>query len=333
MKRRNQQKNNKPLPESFFLFHATIKNEEIVFRYSGEARRYGIFAGMPLSQALSRLPSAQCFKFEQELEEKLLTRLALWANKFSPLVYFNRQEYRENILDIRYSGIVIDIGGSLYLFGGEQALLDKVISELQSFSLSVRIAIAPTYAAAWALARYGQFSPLICEANNLSALLLRLPLSALRIDHQLETALKEVNIKYIGELVKIPKEQLLIRFGPQVLTKLEQLFSFSEPQESLCPQEFFCTKQSLEHPLKDKSALERYTALSLDELIDEKLPAYLAIAKLELIFTGINRQKFTKTLLLTAPSRNKTHLLALIRIAIENVSFSTAIENIELIVR
>ena len=59
----------------------------------------------------------------------------------------------------------LDVTGIAHLFGGERGLVADVRKRFATLGLSIRIAIAPTAAAAWALAHYGKASATICATD------------------------------------------------------------------------------------------------------------------------------------------------------------------------
>jgi protein ImuB len=71
-----------------------------------------------------------------------LGKLARWAWRWSPLVEIDGAD-----------SLRLDVSGVAHLFGGEDALVRDIGQRFARIGLTVGIAIAPTAAAAWALAR------------------------------------------------------------------------------------------------------------------------------------------------------------------------------------
>ena len=67
------------------------------------------------------------------------------CRQFSPIVGLEPTD-RESIL--------LDITGLAHLFGGETALCEAIVRDLARRGLAVRVAIADTIGAAWAVAHY-----------------------------------------------------------------------------------------------------------------------------------------------------------------------------------
>ena len=291
---------------------------------------------MPLPQALSLVPQAKLFLFNPIQEEKLLQRLARWAYSFSPLVYFDRSDYHAHLLDIRLVGISLELTGLNRLYGGEVNLLARIWDDLKRFSLNARCAVASTYNAAWALARYNTqttFAPLVTTTTSQEKELLTLPIAALRLAPDEEASLNEVQINYVKDLVRIPSTQLLSRFGPQLSAKLAALFSDSIPPAAFCTNQPKQAQIILETPLENKQIIERHCHVLLNTILNKKVAPYCALSKLELSLGLLPNQHISELITLSVPSRQKTHLLSLIHLCLKNIKLGSAVEKITLTVK
>ncbi len=99
--------------------------------------------GQPVRDAHAMCADLRTRSRNAPAEAAFLTALRRWAGKFSPWV-------AEEAPD----GLVVDLTGCTHLFGGEEALLSVIESDCADMGLSVRMGIADTLGAAWALARY-----------------------------------------------------------------------------------------------------------------------------------------------------------------------------------
>lgn len=198
----------------------------MVVRCCEQARRASITPGLTLAHAQALCPTLHVERFSWDKNHKLLRRVGEWALQFSPLVSLDIPEpheaHAEDSFDNLQDGITIDITGSTRLWRGEQNLLLRVHAALQEAGLTARCAIAPTRGAAWALSRYGIRRSLILEENQLLESLAPLPVEALRIVGPTAEALHEVQITKLGQLVSLPPESLAARFGPELVTRLQQ---------------------------------------------------------------------------------------------------------------
>src|SRR5258708_37554508 len=105
-----------------------------------------------------------------DLTKKLMNEFAEWFIRFSP-----------NVSVYLPADIVIDITGCAHLWGGEEKYFKTIITRLTDLGYHVRVAIADTIGAAWAVAHYGNNSCIVETKNQLTAFI-SLSQQALRID-------------------------------------------------------------------------------------------------------------------------------------------------------
>jgi len=123
---------------------AERSNVQTLVSLSAEAQAEGLTLGQPLRDAQAMCPHLATRLSNPVAEAAFLSSLRRWAGKFSPWV-----------AEEPPASLVIDLTGCTHLFGGEEALLDRIAAECIDLDLTVRAGIADTLGAAWALARYG----------------------------------------------------------------------------------------------------------------------------------------------------------------------------------
>ena len=79
-------------------------------------------------------------------DREALEALAEHCGRFSPGVAVAESDMSNSLL--------LDVTGLAHLFGGEAALAEKIVNDFASRRLTVRMAVADTIGAAWAVARY-----------------------------------------------------------------------------------------------------------------------------------------------------------------------------------
>ena len=109
------------------------------------AIRAGLYLHQPLADALAVYPTLVCADAEPEPVQKALTALAAWAQRYSPAT-----------APALPSGLWLDITGCAHLWGGEDGLAEDLIARLEARGVPARAAIAPTFGAAYALARHAK---------------------------------------------------------------------------------------------------------------------------------------------------------------------------------
>ena len=118
-------------------------NMQVVTSVNAAAGAVGLHPGQPVRDAHAMCAGLVTRRRNVPTEAAFLTALRRWAGKFSPWV-------AEEAPD----GLVVDLSGCAHLFGGEAALLGVVETDCTDMGLSVRLGLADTLGAAWALARY-----------------------------------------------------------------------------------------------------------------------------------------------------------------------------------
>lgn len=134
-------------------------------------------------------------------DRALIERLVHWSRRWCPWTVHDADH-----------GLILDVTGCAHLFGGEAALLRDICQRFAMQGLTARVAMAPTRAAAQALARYGA-THTICTAQDVAAVLAPLPVIALRLDLQTSRLLGRLGLKTIGALADVPRVTLMGRFA------------------------------------------------------------------------------------------------------------------------
>jgi hypothetical protein len=213
------------------LFYQHPQRGQLVVAVSPRAALQGIRPGMPVSEAKSLLRRATSGKsgtrfyllpYEAGVDREALTAIARQLDTFSPLIGIDPQEPSASLL--------LDLTGLGKLFGDEATLLRGMREFLQGQGYVVEAAIAPTLAAAWALAHYGlkegdgreAASPSIATDFDWRTFD-PLPTTALRIEAGVCETLQQLGLTTIGALRQIPAASLTARFGDVIARRLHQL--------------------------------------------------------------------------------------------------------------
>ncbi len=178
-----------------------------------------------------------------------LKTVAARCKPFTPLVGIDPDVFPQSVL--------LDITNVVHLFGGEAALVRKILDELRAEGWPLRAAAAATPGAAWALAGYGRkaegddppaipsqatgrneiavSSPMPDNQQRITNGLLppslsALPLEALRLPEPIVALLHGLGVWRIEELEALPRRELSSRFGPELLDCLDRVTGrLSEP--------------------------------------------------------------------------------------------------------
>ena len=123
----------------------------VIHAVTPAAAERGARAGARLTDARALDPALVAVAADPAGDAALVARLARWAGRWSPLVEVDSADGPSTELG---TGLRLDIDGVAHLFGGERGLVADVRKRFAALGLTVRVAVAPTAGAAWALARY-----------------------------------------------------------------------------------------------------------------------------------------------------------------------------------
>ena len=185
------------------------KNAVRVVAHEAYAAQFGMFNGQSLSDARALVPELEHHARDRDQERRLLGSLAAWCERYTPLVALDGDD-----------GLFLDVTGCTHLFDGEACFIADIETRLAAQGFSVRLCLADTAGAAWAMARYGTERIVACDQH--ARAINTLPLAALRLDAPLVTALGRVGFKTIGCIAELPRAPLTARFGKHLLDRLDQ---------------------------------------------------------------------------------------------------------------
>jgi protein ImuB len=169
-----------------------------------------------------------------------LQALAVWALQFTPRVA------------VADEAVVMEVAGSLRLFGGRRALAERVWAEGQELGVQ-RLAWAPNSLAALALARAG-----IQNGGRapLPTLLDVLPLDVLSAVRPHAVTLAQIGCRTLGDLRALPRGGVARRFDKQLLHALDQAYGLApEVHQWIELPETFDARLELMQRVEDASAL------------------------------------------------------------------------------
>jgi protein ImuB len=212
-------------------------NAEVLTAVDDAAGRLGLSPGLALAQARAMHPGIDAVAEDVEADAALLESIADWCLRYTPLVACDAPD-----------GLLLDISGCTHLYGGEHELIADLAARLENAGFAYSLAIAGTIGAAWAVAHYGEPASYACGEER--ALLVPLPLSALRLLPATAASLARVGLKCIGDIVDLPRAPLTARFGFEVLRQLDRaLGNEHEPLTPRLPVAPYVAEQRFAEPI------------------------------------------------------------------------------------
>ncbi|OCW58427.1 hypothetical protein AWJ14_13480 [Hoeflea olei] len=215
-----------------------------------------------LGDARALAPDLDCRPADPEGDRALLLKLAGWCERYTPLVALDAAAEAAGS-----HGLFMDITGCAHLLGGEAGLVADLEARLCAQGFSVRLCLADTPGAAWAMARHGE-ARILPEGAHAAAIE-PLGLSALRLEPSLVTALGRVGLKTVGCIARLPRAPLAARFGARLLQRLDQaLGREAEALSPLMPVAELSTERRFAEPVSQHDEISHVIAALAAGLIE-----------------------------------------------------------------
>lgn len=281
------------------------------------ARALGLRAGMAVTKAQALVPGLVVEPADAKADAESLERLALWIlQRVAPVVAVDTPD-----------GIVIDSTGADHLHGGEAAMLDALVGRLALSSVTARAAIADTWGAAHALARYAAGPVLIAAPGAAEAMLSPLPLEALRLPPAIPAGLRDLGFITIGDVLAQPRAPLTRRFGPELCRRLDQaLGRASEPIEPIRPVDLVEARRIFAEPIGAAETIARYIGKLVATLCEALEARGLGARRLDLLCHRVDNRIECVRIGLAMPVRDPKRLTRLLCDKIETIAPGFGIE-------
>ncbi|MDT3402281.1 Y-family DNA polymerase [Mucilaginibacter terrae] len=298
-----------------YVFAEPDHGRMLITALTDEARQYGVMEGMTVADARVIAPGLQVFEGKPGRNMKLLTGLAEWFLRYTPLVQLDPPD-----------GLLLDVTGCTHLKGGEKAYLQEIVSRLKQIGYYVRPAIADTIGTAWGVARFAKSGLIVPEGEHRNALM-ALPPSALRLPPELLIKLRNLGLNQISNFIYIPDSVLRRRFGKNMVLRLHQ--ALGQEVEYLFP-----LKESVpytEHlpclePVKTRTAIEVGLTDLLERLCKRLYGEGLGLRSAVLTWYRIDGKSGNMTIGTNHPSNRVQHLFKLFFNKLDTVAPGMGIE-------
>jgi len=191
-----------------FVLRSPSHGRMVITSTNAVAESKGIHQGIVPADARAIVPELEVQDDKPDLREKLLTRLAEWCIRFSPIVAVDLPD-----------GLLLDASGCPHLWGGDQHYVKDIAQKLNARGYDVQLVIADTIGVAYGAARFGKDLQVISSENHLNVLM-ALPSEALRLEADVIERLHKLGLHKVRQLIKIPSPSLRRRFGHSIGTRL-----------------------------------------------------------------------------------------------------------------
>lgn len=281
----------------------------------------GAHAGKMLADARAVCPGLKAVPGDGEGDRAFLERLAIWAQRWGPWTAVDGPD-----------GLLVDVTAVAHLFGGEARLLKDAERRFLDQEVVVRVAIAPTAGAAWALAHHGPRRAIL-TSGEAEARLAELPVAALRLDADVLILLRRLGLKRIGDLTGIGRDALHRRFrnrrvpAANPLLRLDQLLGRrSEPLLPVVAVSPALAQRRLLEPSRHRELLDQVVADLAQDIEGELEKRGEGARRLELGLWRVDGEVELRHLELAAATREPAHIARLFAAKLDDVDAGFGIE-------
>jgi protein ImuB len=296
--------------EGPFALSQRLGAAETLYCLNAAAERAGLHRGMRLADARSFCPELLTRPAQPDLDARFLTGLRRWAGRYCPWVGGDGAD-----------GLVLDVTGAAHLFGGEAGMLADMQARLTRARVNHRLGVGTTRGAAWAQAHFG----------GTEDGLLALPVAALRLPAETVTALQRLGLRHISDLTAAARAPLARRFGPALLTRLDQaLGDLPEPITPEAEPPHFATRITLPEPIGLVADVMAAAERLLVPLCAKLQAQEMGARRLCLTLRRVDQASQQVELRLAAPMRDAPRILPLFERGVAEVDAGFGIDQIRL---
>ena len=295
-------------------------NASRIYCLNRQAVAQGLHRGMSYSDARAFCRDLQSRPADPLGDAGFLRMLARWAGRYCPWVGLEGED-----------GLVLNVTGATHLWGSEAAMLGDIEARLARAGLEVRIGLADTRGAAWALAHYGDEGARVAAPGRMLERIGALPVAALRLEDKANVALQRLGVRSVADLCALPRAAVSRRFGREVLMRLDQALGDQPEQISpLAELPHYGVRMTLPEPIglsRDVLAgAERLLERLCDKLKDQEMGARVLCLTLQ----RVDQDSQQVELRLARPLRDAARILPLFERGVEQVEAGFGIDLIRL---
>lgn len=282
------------------------------------AQQVGLKVGMAATQAQALVPGLTMMDSDTATDNQALARLAEWALRYSPISAPDAPD-----------GLVIDTTGAEHLHGGEEKMLRDIRERLNRVGIDARVAIADTWGAAYALARFHREASLVVPEGMSAQEILPLHLASLRLPSAAIMGLREVGFETVRDLERQPRAPLAHRFGHEVLRRLDQAMGrVAEPVSPVRPADPIEVVRGFGEPIAAAETIAKYIGELVPDLCLLLEERGRGARRVDLICHRVDNRHQAVRVGLAVPMRDSKKLTRLLHEQIEKIDPGFGIEKL-----
>ena len=299
---------------------AVVMDHDLVQVCSPLAWKTGVRPGMRVGGVNALCPQAVLTQYDEHIHHSAMQAAALALLQYTPELALAEQDT-----------LLLDVTGSLSLFGGIRRLYRRIQGTLQGLCLSARYAIAATAAGAWLLATVpavaaGISAPVRLHARGRRCLKLHtlfrrldtLPANALPAARPYEAWLDNIGCGTLGALRQLPRAGLQRRTSKLLLQALDAAYGKTPEifKWVTAPLQFHGRIELVER-IESTDAVARLAGRLLEQLCGWLAGHQRAVTQMTLLLEherGRHARPPTPLALTTStPTRDPAHLMRLLQ--------------------
>lgn len=206
-------------------------------------------------------------------------------------------------------------------------MLTALVERFAAAGVEARAAIADSWGAAHAAARFLRPRTLVVPPGDTGPVLRSLPLAAQRLEPETVDGLRTLGFETIGDLLDQPRAPLALRFGPELGRRLDQaLGHLAEPIDPVRSPELVEVRRVFGEPIGAADTIARYTGKLVEALCAELEKGGLGTRRLDLLFHRVDNTLQVIRVGAAEPVRDPKRLTRLLRDRIETIDPGFGIE-------
>jgi protein ImuB len=308
-------KKNAGLKELAFVTASKQRGRMIVTAANNYAVKNGIYPGMTLADARAISPGLEMIEDEEGIENKLLHAIATWCIRFTPITAVDGKD-----------GIMLESTGCYHLWGNELNYLREIKKRFTGLGYQVKLSMAPTIAAAWAMARFAKDGSIL-SADTLVTNIEALPAAALRLESTIIEKLNVSGLYRIGLFARLPAPTLRRRFGEVLIHRLDQIFGRADEWlQPISPVEEYTERLPCLEPVFTATAIEIAIARMIEGLCKRLKEENKGLRNATLKCYRVDHKIIEINIGTSSPSSNENHLNKLFQLKIDSIAPGFGIE-------
>lgn len=278
----------------------------------------GVRPGLAVPAACALVPSLAVRERDPAGETEALIGLAGWAMQFTPSVALEFP-----------AALVLEVEGSLALFGGIEPILVALRKGLVDMGFSASVAGGPTAKSAVWLARAGRETLLV--PDMLRATVAELPVQMATDEIETLEALAAIGVTTIGDVLRLPREGVARRFDRRLLGEIDRaLGRLPDPHTFFTPPPRFHARLELPAEVTQADMLLFAARRLLVQLAGFLAARASGVQRFVLRLFHRERRTTEIAISLVAASRDAEHFIRLLRERLGATTLSEPVRSIAL---